>query len=102
MRLTCSERLIVSSHKKPGVPTTQRLDAIGNADIRSDTYDGWGETITSDGPTVTLKGGENTLARIKNRFNMNSHNGKKIVYNRLTGEFDTSGSAGSTIQPGGK
>ena len=102
VRLTCSERLIVSSHKQPGVPTTQRLDAIGNADIRSDTYDGWGETITSDGPTVTLKGGENTLARIKNRFNMNSHNGKKIVYNRLTGEFDTSGSAGSTIQPGGK
>lgn len=102
VRLTCADRLVVSSHKQPGVPTAQRLDAFGNAYIRSDEYDGQGESITSNGPTVTLKGGENTLASIKNRFKMNDYNGKIINYNRATGDFSTNGSAGGTIQPGGK
>ena len=100
--LQCVEKLIVSSHKKPNAPTSQRLDASGNAYIRSDEYDGWGETVTSDGPTVTLKGGETTQARIKKRFNADGTSAKKIVYNRLTGEYSTTESSGSTIQQGPK
>jgi len=100
VRLTCAEKLIVSSHKRPGRPTVQRLDGFGNADIRSDEYDGWGETITSEGPTVTLRGGENTLARFRNRFNANSTSARVLVYNRITGKFDSTDSAGGTIESG--
>lgn len=101
VRLTCSERLIVSSQKKPGAQTLQRLQGIGNAYIRSDEYDGWGESVTSEGATVTLRGGENTLARITNRFNNNRNTGRLLIYNRITGKFEGTESAGGTIEPGG-
>ncbi|MDB5308699.1 MAG: hypothetical protein JWO38_2901 [Gemmataceae bacterium] len=97
-RLTCADKLIVSTHKRQNAPTAQRMDAFGNAYIRSDEYDGWGETVTSDGPTVTLKGGENTLARIVNRYNRTENPGKTIIYDRITGGFRVEGSAGATIQ----
>ncbi|HEY3787553.1 MAG TPA: hypothetical protein VGL71_01805, partial [Urbifossiella sp.] len=99
VRLTCAEKLIVASHKST-TPPTQTLDAYGNADIRTDEYDGWGEKISSNGPIVTLLGGENTLARIKNRFNLNRNNGTKIIYNRSTGEFSAENSNGAQFQQG--
>ncbi|MFO0803912.1 MAG: hypothetical protein U0791_12430 [Gemmataceae bacterium] len=98
MRLQCAERLVVSSHKKPGQPTVQRLDGYGNAYIRSDQYDGWGESVSSDGPLVTLRGGMSTLALITNRYDNTRTSGQVLVYNRVTGAFNNAGSAGGTIQ----
>lgn len=98
MRLQCAERLVVSSHKKPGQPTVQALYGYGNAYIRSDQYDGWGETVTSEGPTVTLRGGDGRLATIYNRFDATRTNGQTLIYNRITGAFENAGSAGGTIQ----
>lgn len=102
MRLTCAERLVVSSHKKPGQAALQRLDGFGDARIRSDQYDGWGESVSSDGPTVTLRGGENTLARIFSRTDATRQSGEVLIYNRTTGKFSTTGSAGGTFQSGPK
>lgn len=91
MRLQCAERLVVSSHKKPGQPTVQRLDGYGNAYIRSDQYDGWGESVSSDGPLVTLRGGMSTLALITNRYDNTRTSGQVLVYNRVTGAFNNAG-----------
>lgn len=96
--LKCADKLIVSTRKQPSVPASQRMDALGNAYIRSDEYDGRGETITSDGPTVTLKGGENSFASVFHRINQTYQSGKTIVYDRATGAYHADGSPGTTIQ----
>jgi hypothetical protein len=96
--LTCAEKLVVSSHKLQNGTATQEMNAYGNAYIRSDEYDGWGEVVSSKGPTVTLAGGDTTLARITGRYNNQASNGKKIVYNRITGDYTTDGSYNGTIQ----
>jgi hypothetical protein len=100
--LKCADKLIVSSRKNPGGTAAQSLHGYGNAWIRTDEYDGWGEKVTSDGPTVTLEGGENTLAHINNRFNMNRFPGKKIVYDRMTGYFKVDEAAVGTFEQGPK
>jgi hypothetical protein len=100
VRLTCAERLIVTSHKQGNAPPTQSMRAEGNAYIRSDEYDGWGETITSDGRLITLHGGPTALASIKSRFKQNDSSGKTIIYDRLKGEYSAKDSFGGTIQPG--
>jgi hypothetical protein len=98
-RLKCTDKLVVSSYRRdPTAPATQRMDAYGNADIRSDEYDGWGETVSSDGRFVTLEGSGNTLARIQNRYKQDQNYGKKIIYDRATGSYRVDGSAGATIQ----
>jgi len=96
--LTCADKFIVSVHKRPNVPPQQRMDAYGNAFIQSDEYEGSGEIVTADGPTVTLQGGDRGFARIMNRFNRTEQPGKVIVYNRLTGSFTVDRSPGGTIQ----
>lgn len=96
--LKCADKLIVSTRKRPDAPAAQRMDALGNAYIRSDEYDGWGETVTSDGPTVTLKGGENSFANIFHRINRTRNSGKTIVYDRATGAYNAIDSPGTTIE----
>jgi hypothetical protein len=98
VRMQCADQLVVSQHKKPNEPVVQRMDAVGNAYIRSDQYDGWGETITADGPNITLKGGKGTLAKVDNRYNQTSQNGTELKYNRVTGAFGTVDSTGGSIQ----
>jgi hypothetical protein len=100
--LNCAEKLVVSSRRKPNEPALQRMDAYGNAYIRSDQYDGWGETVSSEGPTVTLRGGETTLARITNRFTGDRSSARLLVYNRVTNKFESTDSAGGTFRQGGK
>jgi hypothetical protein len=102
VRLTCVGRLVVSTHRPDNTPATQRLDAFGNVFIRSDEYDGWGETVTSDGRYVTLTGAGNTLARINNRFNGSGNSSRRIIYDRATGGYQVEGSAGATIQNPGR
>lgn len=96
--LTCSKELVVSSHKKGNAPPAQRMDAIGNAYLRSDDYDGWGETITHDGKTVVMNGSEALPARIMGRFgDRTSQSGKQIVYDRAAGTYKVLESYGGTF-----
>jgi hypothetical protein len=98
VRLQCIDKLVVSSHKVPKGQAQQRLDAYGNAYFRSDEYDGWGELITSDGPTVTLIGSANARAWIKSRFSANGTDGTRIVFDRKTGSYSSNGSTKSIFQ----
>lgn len=97
--LKCAERLVVSTHRRDGAPAAQRMDAYGNVFIRSDEYDGWGEVVNSDGRYVTLSAAGNALARITHRFNGSGNIARRIVYDRATGNYTVSESAGATIQP---
>jgi hypothetical protein len=99
--LTCSEQLVVSTHKRKDAPPAQRMDATGNAFIRSDEYDGWGELITYDGQFVVLEGRGTSQARIMSRFQNTENSGKRIVYNRSTGGYRVDESYGGTIQQSG-
>jgi hypothetical protein len=101
--LNCNKELIVWSHKKPNAPTAQRMDAYGNAYIRTDEYDGWGEVITHDGQVVIMTGSEAVPARIMNRFNRgNEQAGKKIIYDRANGRVQVIESLGGTLGAPGK
>jgi hypothetical protein len=96
--LTCNEKLVVWSHKKADAPPVQRMDAVGNAYVRTDDYDGWAETISQDGKLVVLTGSDAIPARIKNRFNRGTdQSGKKIIYDRDRGSFRVVESFGGTI-----
>ena len=47
--LTCVETLTATTHRKADGTATQAMEAKGNAYIRTDEYEGWGETIDYDG-----------------------------------------------------
>jgi len=99
VRLTCANKLVVSTYRKdPAAPPVQSMYAYGNAYIRSDDYDGWGETVTSDGRFVVLYGSGDALARIYSRFKGNENTGRKITYDRMSGGYGVEGSSGATIQ----
>ena len=74
------------------------MDALGNAFIRSDEYDGWGELITYDGQFVVLEGRGPSQARIMSRIQNTENSGKQIVYDRVTGGCKVNESYGGTIQ----
>jgi hypothetical protein len=96
--LTCNRELVVWSHKKPDAPPVQRMDATGNAYVRTDDYDGWAETVSQDGKLVVLTGSEASPARIRNRFNRGTDQlGKRIKYDRASGRFSVLESFGGTI-----
>ncbi len=99
--LTCNKELVVWSQKKGNEPAVQRLDAVGNAYLRSDDYEGWGEKISNDGQWVRLEGNKSTPARIMNRFNRgNDQLGEIITYDRATGAFKVVKSYGGTLSTG--
>jgi hypothetical protein len=98
--LTCTDQVVVSSHKRKDGPPAQRMDATGNAFIRSDEYEGWGEVITYDGQFVVLEGRGPSLARITSRFQNSETPGKRIVYDRVKNRYEVDGTPGGTIQPG--
>jgi len=97
--LTCASQLVVWSHTKPKEPTEQHMKATGNAYLRNDEYDGWGETIEVVGKTVIFEGMESVPARIKSRFNGNDQTGKKIIFDRATNHYTVEGSLGGTLSP---
>ena len=98
--LTCTDQVVVSTHKRKDGPPAQRMDATGNAFIRSDEYDGWGEAITYDGQFVVLEGKGPSLARITSRFQNSETPGRRIVYDRVRNRYEVDGTPGGTIQPG--
>ena len=96
--LTCNKELVVWSHKKGTAPPVQRMDATGNAYLRSDDYDGWGETVSNDGKMVVLTGSDAIPARIMQRFNAGSdQSGRQIIYDRDAGKYKVIGSFGGEI-----
>ena len=101
--LTSNKELVVWTHKKGTAPPVQHMDAKGNAYLRSDEYDGWGETISHDGKLVTLTGSEAIPARIMNRFNAgNDRSGKQIKYDRADGSYRVLESFGGSVGAGKK
>lgn len=102
MVLTCSDQMVVSTHKRKDGPPAQRMDAFGNAFIRSDEYDGWGETIIYDGQFVVLEGKGPSLARITSRYQNSETPGKRIVYDRIKNRYEVDGTPGGTIESGPK
>ncbi len=96
--LTCANQLVVSTHKRDKAPPLQRMDAMGNAFIRSDEYDGWGELITYDGQFVILEANGTSLARILSRFQNSENSGKRIIYDRSKNSYKVDGSDGGTFQ----
>ncbi|MCE9566874.1 MAG: hypothetical protein K8U57_33125 [Planctomycetes bacterium] len=95
--LSCAKQLVVWSHTKPKEPTEQHMKATGNAYMRNDEYDGWGETIEVIGKLVTFEGMESVPARIKSRFTGNDQTGKKIKFDRATNHYTVEGSVGGTL-----
>ena len=101
--LKCDKEMVVWTHKKPNAPVAQRLDAYGNAYLRTDDHDGWGETITHDGKVAILTGSDRIPARIMNRFNQGTdQSGKKIIYDRGAGSIKVIESFGGTLGGPGK
>ncbi len=101
--LKCDKELVVWSHKKGDAPAAQNMDAIGNAYLRTDEYDGSGQTISTAGKTVTLTGSEAIPARIMNRFGQgNEQTGKQIIYDRGAASFRVKEGFGGTISPSPK
>lgn len=102
--LTCADKLVVSTHRpaNPAAPPVQRMDATGNGYVRSDEYDGYGETIVYDGQTMTLEGTRTVPARIASRFKGTNEAAERIIYDRATNSYKTVNSAGGTIQTPGK
>ncbi|MBM3979464.1 MAG: hypothetical protein FJ304_04125 [Planctomycetes bacterium] len=98
MMLKCDKELIVWTHRKPNGPPAQRLDAYGNAYLRTDEHEGWGESISNDGKVSVLSGSDAIAARIANRFNRGTdYTGKKIVYDRGSGSIKVIESFGGTL-----
>jgi hypothetical protein len=95
--LTCSDKLVVWSHKKGNEPVEQHMDAHGNAYLQNEEYDGWGEVITHDGKVIVFDGTGSIPARIKSRFKGNDNSGRQIIYDRATKHYQVIDSIGGTI-----
>jgi hypothetical protein len=96
--LTCSREFVVWTHKKGADPAEQHMRASGNAYLRNEDYDGWGETITNDGKKVVFDAGTGSVpAHIKGRFNGNDQTGKRIIYDRAKNHFEVEDAIGGTI-----
>lgn len=98
--VTCTKELVVWSHKQPNAAPVQHMDAIGDAYVRSDDYDGSAPKIESEGKKVTLTGSEALPARIMSRFGQGTEQvGKKIVYDRGAGTYSVIEGFGGSFVP---
>lgn len=101
--LSCTELLKVSTNKaKKQGPPEQWMTAVGNAEFRTDDYQGVASRITYDGKSTIFEGSKGRLARLYRKRrgvnNQDYHTGEKIVYNR-DGTVTGSGSVGGSITP---
>lgn len=86
--LKCQETLTATNYRPPGGPVQQGMTAKGNAYIRTDEYEGWGEEIEYDGRLIILKGGKKSPARIMSRFKNTENSGREIKLDRLTNRYE--------------
>lgn len=63
--LTCDDILTVSTYRPHGGKPEQKMDALGNANFRTDEYRGRAHRIAYDGRIMTLEGTANRLAHIE-------------------------------------
>jgi hypothetical protein len=63
--LTCDDILTVSTYRPQGGKPEQKMDALGNANFRTDEYRGRAHRIAYDGRIMTLEGTANRLALIE-------------------------------------
>jgi hypothetical protein len=101
--MRCEKELVVWSHRRTDAPAEQRMQATGNAYLRTDDYDGSAHTIKSEGKAVTLSGNDAVPARIMTRFGQGTEQvGKEIVYDRTAGTYRVKEAFGGSITPGAK
>lgn len=88
MILKCTDTLTATTYRPVVGQPTQSMVAQGNAYIRTDEYEGWGEEIEYDGRLIILKGGKNAPARITSRFKNTENSGREIKLDRLTNRYE--------------
>jgi hypothetical protein len=103
VRLNCTNKLVVWTHKnprRPDDPATQYMHAFGNAFLQNEKYDGWGEVIRSEGKTVWFDGSGQVPARIKDRFKATENSGQMIRLDRGENQYHVRNSIGGTFIEG--
>lgn len=98
MLLKCVNTLKVSAHRPPNAKPTQSMFAEGNAYIRTDEYEGWGETIEYDGRWIILKGNATAPARIMSRFKNTESSGGVIRLDRTNNNVQVNNGVSGQIQ----
>lgn len=89
LRMTCQDRMEVTTYQRDGKPVEQNLAAEGNAEVKTDEYSGRGSTITYDGKVVELAGKPPRVAYVyKNNRDgsVQTFVGERIVYDRSARE----------------
>ncbi|AWM37154.1 hypothetical protein GobsT_49120 [Gemmata obscuriglobus] len=98
--MTCSKKMVVWSHKKQNAALEQVMEAVGNAYVQSDDYDGSAETIKTHGKAVDLIGSATIPARVMSRGGQGTEKtGKIISYDRSTGSVNIVEGFGGRINP---
>jgi hypothetical protein len=102
--LSCKEKLVTWTHRKPNEPARQYMEAYGDAYLQSEEHDGSGEVITHDGKTIVFddgsgfgRGSNPIPARIKSRFKGNDNSGRKIIFDRATNHYEVIDNIGGTL-----
>jgi hypothetical protein len=103
VQIDCRDKLKVWSHKNPRTPdeaAIQNMHAFGNAYLRNDDYEGWGDEIRSEGKIVWFESKGLVPARIKARFKSNDNSGEKIRVDRGQNSYTVIKSIGGMIVEG--
>lgn len=101
--LTCDDILTVSTYRPQGGKPEQKLDALGNANFRTDEYKGRAHRIAYDGRIMTLEGSASRLALIE-RATRSVGDGtgtpaRRIEYDTVDGRIKIVEGAPGSISP---
>lgn len=104
LTLKCTDTLTATTYQsKAGTEDRRTLEAVGDARVRTDDYDGVGHVIKYDGNLVILEAygdGQATLYRRKNAGvgkERDYKSGNPLTYNTKTGQVSGAESSGGTF-----
>jgi hypothetical protein len=103
MVLKCTETMTATSYaNKAGKEERRTLEAVGDARVRTDDYDGVGHVVKYDGNLVILEAygdGQATLYRRQGSVGREKDykSGNPLTYNTKTGQVSGSESSGGTF-----
>lgn len=101
--LTCDDILTVSTYRPQGGKTEQKMDALGNANFRTDEYRGRAHRIAYDGRMMTLEGTASRLALIeRSTRSVGDGSGtpaRRIEYDTVDGRIKIVEGAPGSISP---
>jgi hypothetical protein len=103
VQLNCNKKLVVWSYKNPKfpeAPAIQHMHAFGNAFMRNNEYEGWGEEIRSEGKIVWFDGKGQVPARLKSRFKWNDNSGALIRFDRSVNRYTVYNGLGGVLVDG--